>query len=222
MPACGFLESNLALLASKDRDLGARMSGADVGLSWELLPAEDGLLTAGKLFGQGHHRFIHSRISPGQEAEQWAASVVDGRGGFVVLGFGLGYHISPLLKRNRFFSRLLIVEAEPELFRAALECVDLTSIFNDSRVNLVVGTSVLNVKNFVSEGNMQPVSCRKFLPATELHPEFYREVEHILEELIFRYRRDFRDPAFAKNDLAVRGRITLCDGVSRLLEEMKK
>ncbi|MDD5451012.1 MAG: hypothetical protein PHT49_03875 [Desulfovibrionales bacterium] len=222
MPAHGFLESNLALLASKDRDLGARMSGVGVGLSWELLPAVDGLLTAGKLFGQGHYRYIHSRISPGQEAEQWAASVVDVCGSFVVLGFGLGYHISQLLKRNRSFSRLLIVEAEPELFRAALECVDLTGILNDGRVNLVVGTSVLNVKNFISEGSMQPVSYRKFLSATGLHPEFYREVEHILEELIFRYRRDSRDPAFAKNDLAGRGRITLCDGVSRLLEEMKE
>lgn len=222
MPAYGFLESNLALLASKDRDLGARMSGVDVGLSWELLPAGDGLLTAGKLFGQGDYRYIHSRISPGQEAEQWAASVVDGRGSFVVLGFGLGYHISPLLKRNRSFSRLLIVEAEPELFRAALEGVDLTGIFNDSRMNLVVGTSVLNVKNFVSEGAMQPVSYRKFLPATELHPEFYKEVEHILEELIFRSRRDFRDPAFGKKDLAGRIRITLGDGVSRLLEEIKE
>ncbi|MEW5947880.1 MAG: hypothetical protein AB1711_00505 [Thermodesulfobacteriota bacterium] len=222
MPAGGFLESNLALLTNKDRDLGASMSGVGVGLSWELLPAGDGLLTAGKLFGQGYYRFIHSRISPGREAEQWAASVADGRGDFALLGFGLGHHISLLLKRNRSFSRLLIVEAEPELFRAALEGVDLTGILNDSRVNLVVGASVPNVMNLISEGSMQPVSYRKFLPVTELHAEFYIEVEHILEELIFRHRKDSRDPAFAKNDLAGRGRITLCDGVSRLLEEIKE
>src|SRR5262249_53332607 len=79
---------------------------------------------------------LHSRYQPGVEATRLVDHHdVSGAQAVIVAGLGLGYHVRELVRRVTV--PVVVVEAFPELLRAAMEHVDLREVFG--RVGFIIG-----------------------------------------------------------------------------------
>lgn len=150
---------------------------------WEMCPAENGQITAKHRLKNGLFRYIHSRINPEREAERWAAVDATEFKNIVILGFGLGYHVHALQRRNTF-SQMIIVEADLELFQLALKSVDLAPILQDQRIHLSIGEKPSAFKGCLYNLFPDVTSYRLFLPSIDLNPEYYQSIRGILEDYI--------------------------------------
>jgi hypothetical protein len=92
----------------------------------------------------GHQYWLHSTYSPSREAERLCDQVSEGT--ILVLGFGLGYHIEPLLERAR---RVLVIEPDLMLFRAALQSRSLVTVLANRKVSLCVGSDLAATEEFL-------------------------------------------------------------------------
>ncbi|MCM8812353.1 MAG: DUF115 domain-containing protein [Candidatus Omnitrophica bacterium] len=96
-------------------------------------------------------RFAHSRYEPASEAAAWLSRQSYSQQAHLVLfGFGLGYVAQALLRAPRRFNALFIIEPLPEVLRAAVTARDLSDVFADPRVHLLVGMSDLDVFAWLS------------------------------------------------------------------------
>ena len=83
-------------------------------------------------------RILHSRYDPLKEAKDLIEFNLKGHhDSITVLGLGLGYHISALLKVTGRETVVNVIEPRWEVFRCALEQVDMSDILR--RVNLFIG-----------------------------------------------------------------------------------
>jgi spore maturation protein CgeB len=124
-----FWQENLATLARQAPDLAQRLEQAVPHPQARLEPSRSGppALTVGQTR-------LTSTVDPLAEGKSLAASAPPGP--LVVLGFGLGYHLEPLLERD-----LLVWEPDPRLLRLALSARDLRPIL--ARVRLVLEAAEL-------------------------------------------------------------------------------
>ena len=89
---------------------------------------------------------LHSRYDPVKEAKEWVQHYrekIEGSKAISVFGFGLGYHILELCKDVD--KEITVFEPKPEVLRAALESVDLTSIL--SKVKIITDINALPVEH---------------------------------------------------------------------------
>jgi hypothetical protein len=74
-----------------------------------------GLPTATFTTPDGHEYYLHSKYDPIAEAEHWVSTIpVQDRTLYVILGFGLGYHVKALLKKIPQNSSILVIESQAE------------------------------------------------------------------------------------------------------------
>jgi hypothetical protein len=111
----------------------------------------------------------------------------------VILGFGLGHHVLAL--KNYDCRKLVVVEADPELFRLALCSVSLESILSDSKTHFLLGESPEAVGKFFEGIGLGRLRCRMYFPVTDLYPDYYPPIRDMLEGHVFR-RRMKEDPVF--------------------------
>lgn len=117
-----FLEQNLAALAKTRPELARRIAEAAPSADAELGVSRSGepwLRVGGVLFC--------SSVDPVAEGRRLAADAPEGP--LAVLGFGLGYHLEPLLGRD-----LLVWEPDLGLLRLALEARDLARLLGKLRL----------------------------------------------------------------------------------------
>jgi len=180
-------KKNLGSLRETNPILAERIKDFFKAEEWKSCTAENGQITAKYKLKNGLFRYIHSRIDPEREAERWAAIDSTKSENIVILGFGLGYHLHALQRRNTFL-QLIIVEADPDLFQLAMKSVDLTPILQDPRVHLFVDEKPLVFKNCLYRLFPDVISYRLFLPSIDLNPEYYQYIRDILEDYICRLR----------------------------------
>lgn len=201
-------DRNLAVLRRRDRILADRIDDLEILSDWKIWPTADGLKTVRRAeAGSGLSRFVHSRISPGKEAERWMDLIRGRCETLAVLGFGLGYHLMELQEEGHF-NGLIVIEADPELFHIAMRLADLTPIILDPRVHLLIDESLPTVSDSLKRLLVGDISYSTYLPSTLLHPDYYQPIEQVLEESIRRNR--MADDA------------RLSQGVAKLLNEMKR
>jgi hypothetical protein len=81
----------------------------------QLISAANGTPTAGFTLLDGRHIYLHSRFDPEAEARFLVKTIpIRERTLYVVLGFGMGYHVKELLGRIPQSSYLLVVESVTE------------------------------------------------------------------------------------------------------------
>ncbi len=81
----------------------------------QLISAANGMSTAGITLLDGRHLYLHSRFDPEAEARFLVKTIpIRKRTLYVVLGFGMGYHVKELLNRLPSNSYLLVVESVTE------------------------------------------------------------------------------------------------------------
>ncbi len=89
----------------------------------------------------GEEIFIHSAEDPVKNANE-AVNIVDGLGDegvLIMFGFGLGYFAEEALKRFEKSHALIIYEAVPEVFKAALTIRDISALLESDRVDVILG-----------------------------------------------------------------------------------
>jgi len=134
------IAGNLEILRRKDPDLARRVQEAEASDRVRAFPSRSGLPTAGVRDREGREILLHSAVDPRDEGRRLASAVIEpGTNVYVVFGFGLGYHVSSLLRSTEEEQpEIVVVEGDPGLFRAAVEAVDFAE-FDCDRLRFLVG-----------------------------------------------------------------------------------
>jgi len=132
------LSANLAVLRSRDPDLAERVAGAEpAALEWS--DSKKGP-TCAKLIEGGKAITLCSRYDPVEEARRLTSEVDMSRhAGIIVLGFGVGHHVSLLAEQLDEEGVLVVFEPDVGLLRANFEKQDQRKWLTNPRVVLVDG-----------------------------------------------------------------------------------
>lgn len=198
-------DRNLDALTRRDAGLAGRVQGGAAERLWEILPAASGRVTAQKALEGGGTRYIHSRIDPEREADRWAALLSDRAESLAALGFGLGYPVLAL-RKGGYPGRLIVVESDIELFRIAMQRVDLAAILGDPGIYWLIGEETATVRGVITGLPPGSLSYRAWYPLTDLDVAYYESIRGVLERHIFEFRLR-EDPSLSR-------------GIERLLSEM--
>ena len=99
----------------------------------EILPTRIGSFTL-----KADATLLHSMFDPQKEAQRFAEGNSIKQGNTIVLyGLGLGYHVLEIARRLGPSGRLIVVEMNAGIIRAALEFFDLTELFYLTQCELI-------------------------------------------------------------------------------------
>ncbi len=101
---------------------------------------------------------LHSRYDPLREAER-AAEHTAGSGFVIVLGLGLGYHITPLLTQRQL-EAVVVVDRDAALARAMLGLRDLTAVLGDPRLKILIDPDMTEVEQSISHRYLPAIHGR--------------------------------------------------------------
>lgn len=120
---------------------------------------------------------IHNETDPEEVAARTAKKISHRQGVLVLLGMGLGYLAKQLGQRANEECAVLVYEADPGIFKTAMETMDLTSLFRSSMVKILVGEEAkigpwCYVYMMKTDGTVQVIS---YEPAFRVAPTLYRQ-----------------------------------------------
>ncbi|HUX36258.1 MAG TPA: 6-hydroxymethylpterin diphosphokinase MptE-like protein [Rectinemataceae bacterium] len=188
---------NLLALSGRNQSLGSRLEAVLPDGRFSVKTARSGapvpLCRAGE-----REIAMHSLIDPEREGQRLASA--QQAGGFIVaLGLGAGYGILPLLKSNAT-SGIIIIEYSAGLLRFLLEEFDLSEIFADPRVSILldpepedIGRSLLATYIPALAGDICTLPLR---PRTELEPERFGAATDAVREFLGKISDDYSVQAF--------------------------
>jgi len=136
---------------------------------------------------------IHSMYDPIKEGRAFADKVEAGSQ-VCLYGFGLGYHIGPLLKKIGPGGFLLAIELNPDLLLAAIMLRDLSKILCSKRFHLVFGFNEGKVAAEVTKYMERLQACSGtlevlfHLPSFKVIPSCFPRLSNSLEVLLMERR----------------------------------
>lgn len=187
-------EKNLASLKShlsKPADLPNRLTE-----KIDIIDANSGLPTV-KYEGV----LLHSKYDPNKEGIDFAKNIKSGAH-ICLYGFGLGYHLEPLLEKVGPDGFLLVIELNPDLLSAAMKLKDHTQLFNNNRFKLIFGEDEFDVSNLISkemerlsESGSDQIDVLFHAPSFKCLPKMFPALKNALEILLMerRFPTVFRD-----------------------------
>ncbi|MBW2103562.1 MAG: hypothetical protein JRH05_13040 [Deltaproteobacteria bacterium] len=181
------LKANLSALQEVDADLWRRLCTHAVHSSWELVNTRSGHYAAREELGGGMHRHSNSLIDPVSEAEAWCGHLERSPGALVILGFGLGYHVSFLVEKDGGLAHVLVIERSPDLFAMAMMCRDMRALLRNSAVRFLVDLPLADLEASLEQHCLVPFRYCRFLPAVQTDSAYYEETQDILESLRYRH-----------------------------------
>lgn len=120
----------MQVLRRVNPDLAAKVEQIHIPSHFEIIPAKNGqpVLKIGEVS-------LHSRYDPEREGQSWAAAQGEqiSTDPLIIFGLGLAYHLQPFWD---YPGPLYVVEPSIELFRLALEQVDLTPLLKRQALRL--------------------------------------------------------------------------------------
>jgi hypothetical protein len=188
---------NLLALSASSAAAATRLDAAEPDPRLRLRAAKSGAVVPVKQLGEREAAF-HSLVDPEREGERLAQAQPPG--GFVVaLGLGGGYGLRPRLA-SAATSGLVIVEYDAALLRALLEEIDVSDIFLDGRVSLILDPE---------PGELEAQLLATYLPSvfgdlrvlplrgrTDLDPEAFGGAADAVRAVLDRISDDYSVQAF--------------------------
>ena len=180
-------EKNLTLL--KDHvaghvDIQNRLPGKIT-----VLDANSGQPTA-----QYENILLHSKYDPEKEGIDFSKNIQPGSR-VCLYGFGLGYHLAPLLEKIGPNGFLLVIELNPDILTAAIKLKDQTNFFQSNRFKLIFGTDESQVSNEISremhrisETNPDQLEILFHAPSFKCLPPKFPALKNALEILLMERR----------------------------------
>ena len=136
-------EKNLALLRNRDPGLARLISSLGSSPEHRLVPSREGTPTLIAISPEGREVSLHSRYNPLEEASRLVKTISTRSSlNFLVLGFGLGFHVAELIRNIPPFARVLVVESQPHFIRLALQLPHMQEILEFPRIKLITGTDI--------------------------------------------------------------------------------
>jgi len=144
---------------------------------------------------------LHSKYDPNKEGIDFSKNIKSGSQIFLY-GFGLGYHLEPLLEKIGPDGFLLVVELNPDILTAAMKLKNQTQLFNNNRFKLIFGVDEFDISNAISK-EMQRISesgsdrleILFHAPSFKCLPKNFPALKNALEILLLerRFPTIFRD-----------------------------
>jgi hypothetical protein len=166
--------------------------------------AHNGSLTGKVRLATGRSFYLHSRWNPEQEATDWLAQVeVRPNTLYLVLGFGLGYHVRALLNKLPGNSRIAVIDYSQteNTSQLAFQNLSDSSWMTDERLKVFCGPDIRVLAGILYRELRTNVikritTCRHF-PTMQAYPEFYQQVDC---ELVPNTEEMFRIDAIAADE----------------------
>jgi cytochrome c-type biogenesis protein CcmH/NrfG len=181
-------DENMAKLRLKDPEVAKLMEGqteAD-GEHIEIMQTASGSHTARVRQQNGESVLLYHADDPVRDAQRQAEKIeLNGDGASVLLGFGLGYLAVELAKKMEKGHLMIICEADPAVFLAAMKHVDLRPIFESSQLNLQVGREIPMAQGVTVLGNKfltGKISVIRAKHTYKLDEPFYSQLENTIRE----------------------------------------
>ncbi|OQY06619.1 MAG: hypothetical protein B6I28_06195, partial [Fusobacteriia bacterium 4572_132] len=130
--------------------------------------------------------YLNSKYNPKKEAERFVKNNVDfSKKDFLVIGFGLGYHIEEILSKLKIDQRIFIVIVNLDVFKKALILRNLTKILKDDRIEFVLGNKkdIINGLKKISEKTKEKNQIIIHYTSLEIMKEEYLELKDIFEKM---------------------------------------
>lgn len=127
--------------------------------------------------------FLHSTIDPVQEGRDWLARVeLTEHTAYVILGFGLGYHIKELLEKLPLGSHIYVIDPVGfNLLKTVRSSLPDSSWMDDSRLGVSAEDEIRGLGAALAEDMsrryINKVTICRYYPSMHLAPEFYRLIE---------------------------------------------
>jgi hypothetical protein len=132
------LSNNLSILKSLHPKAYEIINNTHPSLEYEVSLSKSGLPTLSYLGVKGKKKYLLSKYDPAQEAKRFIKSLDPSDvTNFIVIGIGLGYHITELIKTTSEQSRILVIENDRFLTRLAFETNDLKQILTHPGLTLL-------------------------------------------------------------------------------------
>lgn len=128
--------------------------------------------------------FLHSTVDPVQEARDWLARIeLTDHTAYLILGFGLGYHVQALLEKLPPGSHIYVIEysAQFSLINTVKDSFPDSSWIDDARLGFSVSDELRELgaalADDMSKRYINNLTLCRYYPSMFLVPEFYRRVE---------------------------------------------
>jgi hypothetical protein len=181
-------QKNISYLATRDRVLAERLIRQfHAEKRWQLVKARDGGWTLEGHDSLGRPLFLHSKYNPQKEAEQLVATYqFSPTADIAILGFGIGYHVCEVLKKESKHGVVFIIEHDIEVFMHACACVDIEAVFRKNNVIFSIGDAPAALFNKVTPYSISVLannlSVLDHPPSLRATPDFYSAAKKVLAD----------------------------------------
>jgi hypothetical protein len=132
------LSKNLSLLKSLHPKAYEIISCTKSSLDYEVSLSQSGYPTLSHLSANGSKKYLLSKYDPVREASRLIESLnVAETSNFIVVGIGLGYQVTELIKSGPEQSRIVVIENDRRLARLAFETNDLKQLLIHPGLTLI-------------------------------------------------------------------------------------
>ena len=142
-----------------------------------------------------HHNdkslYIHSKYRPVEEAGKWIKSLDINEESYIfIFGLGLGYHIKETAKKIGDKNKLIILEPNLEVFKKAIENIDLSDLFDKDNITFVINKegiteAIWNYTNWNNIGNAIITNLPNYDKIFKVEVEnFYQGVKDTINQRI--------------------------------------
>ena len=176
-------EKNLALL--KNNPLGHIDLHSELPKKITILNSKSGLPTA-----EYNNILLHSKYDPEKEGLDFSKNIKSGSR-LCLYGFGLGYHLHPLLEKIGPTGFLLVIELNKDILTTALKLRDHSRLFQSNCFKLIYGNEEVRVSNDISlemeklsESGSDNLEVLFHPPSFKCFPQNFPALKNALEILL--------------------------------------
>lgn len=136
-----FLKENLKALEQKDRPLKELIEQSGDSLdNIKLLSSKRGSPSLSVEKDDGSRLLLHSLYDPAKEAERFISNFsFENKKYIIVLGLGLGYHLTEVFKRAEPDAHIFLFEPRLDIFKTWIKTFPLQEQLKDFRLHLIIG-----------------------------------------------------------------------------------
>lgn len=132
--------------------------------------------------------FLHSNYNPHAEVQKWIKAIDPENKLFIVIGGGYYYHLNELLDLDIDNKTIIVIEPSVDIFRKALENVDLTNYLTNRNLILMVSKNADEVADgllaILYNIGVQSLGIYPLLSYRQIFHDFYVEVLAAISNLI--------------------------------------
>jgi hypothetical protein len=182
-------KKNTSLIEKRFPNLHKKLEASKVSGHFQVSSSKSGTPTLSFTTGNNPPKYLHSAYRPENEAKKYIDGLpVNNFLSYIVVGFGLGYNLLQLSKRVSKNSKIILIENNLEIFKLALESLDLSEPLQHPGLTILIAPSVADLNEIISREAFG-LALNGFLPVVHkpslgLFPDFYKEVDIILNKAI--------------------------------------